>query len=148
MRQTINGLHDRVNRLVGMLLFESTIRRALDSRQINVRQYNHPFPPARLRTAAAARRAAPRALVLSLYLKLNDKTPARPAPPGETGLAHLDTDNALWLVCHANELEAVGQEKRREGGRSIWAPSRLKLEAGAVLQRVGFHERRLRVCKT
>ncbi|TAN78105.1 MAG: Fic family protein, partial [Gallionella sp.] len=39
MRLTINSLHDRVNRMVGMLLFESNIRRALDDRQINARQY-------------------------------------------------------------------------------------------------------------
>ena len=97
MRQTINGLHDRVNRLVGMLLFESTIRRALDSRQINVRQYTilshlldrgRPLPLDELRHAP---------WYWSLYLKLNDKTRQRDLHRlRETGLAHLDTDNALW----------------------------------------------------
>lgn len=96
MRRTINGLHDRVNRLIDLLLFESVIRRALDSREINVRQYtilSHlidrgPLPLEELRRAP---------WYMSLYLKLNDKTRRRDLHRlRETGLAHLDTDNGLW----------------------------------------------------
>ena len=97
MRLTINSLHDRVNRLIGMLLFESTIRRALDSRVINARQYTilsqlldrgQPLSLDELRHAP---------WYASLYLKRNDKTRQRDLRRlRETSLAHLDTDNALW----------------------------------------------------
>lgn len=97
MRQTINGLHDRVNRLIGMLLFESVIRRALDSREINVRQYtilSHLLDRGRPLPLDELRRVP---WYASLYLKLNDKTRQRDLHRlRETGLAHLDTDNALW----------------------------------------------------
>ena len=97
MRQTINGLHDRVNRLVGMLLYESEIRRALDSKDINARQYTilsqlldrgRPLSLDELRHAP---------WYASLYLKRNDKTRQRDLRRlRELELAHLDTDNALW----------------------------------------------------
>lgn len=97
MRLTINSLHDRVNRLVGMLLYESNIRRALDTRQINVRQY----------TILAQLLERGRPLLLdelrkapwytSLYIKRNDKTRQRDLRGlRQTELAFLDTDNALW----------------------------------------------------
>ena len=97
MRLTINSLHDRVNRLVGMLLYESNIRRALDNRQINVRQYTilaqlldrgRPLLLDELRNAP---------WYTSLYIKRNDKTRQRDLRGlRETELAFLDTDNALW----------------------------------------------------
>jgi Fic family protein len=79
LRQTINNLHDRVNRLVAMLLYESTIRRALDDKRINARQYTilsmlfdrgRPWPLAEMRQLP---------WYASLYLKLKDPQP-RPAP--------------------------------------------------------------------
>jgi Fic family protein len=97
MRQTINTLHDRVNRLVAMLLYESNIRRALDEKRINARQYTilsmlldrgRPWPLAELRQLP---------WYASLYLKLNDKTRSRDLHRlRELELAHLDTDDALW----------------------------------------------------
>lgn len=97
MRQTINNLQDRVNRLVAMLLYESTIRRALDDKKINVRQYTilsqlldrgRPLPLDEIRQAP---------WYTSLYLKLNDKTRSRDLHRlREMELAFLDTDNALW----------------------------------------------------
>ena len=39
MRAVINRLHDRVNQIVFVLLFESRIRQLLDEREINARQY-------------------------------------------------------------------------------------------------------------
>ncbi len=39
MRVVINRLHDRVNQIVSVLLFESRIRQLLDEREINARQY-------------------------------------------------------------------------------------------------------------
>jgi Fic family protein len=97
MRQTINTLHDRVNLLVNRLLYESRIRRALDDKQINSRQYTilsmlldrgRPLPLDEVRHAP---------WYTSLYLKLNDKTRQRDLHRlRELELAFLDTDNALW----------------------------------------------------
>ena len=97
MRLTINSLHDRVNRLVDMLLYESGIRRALDEKRINVRQYTI--------LAHLCERGGPLLLeelrrapwYASLYMQRHDKTRQRDLQRlRETGLAHLDTDNALW----------------------------------------------------
>jgi len=97
MRQTINTLHDRVNLLVSRLLYESRIRRALDEKRINARQYTilsmlldrgRPLPLDEARHAP---------WYTSLYLKLNDKTRQRDLHRlRELELAFLDTDNALW----------------------------------------------------
>jgi Fic family protein len=97
MRQTINTLHDRVNRLVNMLLYESGIRRALDEKRINTRQYTilsmllgrgGPYPLDALRQAP---------WYGSLYLRRNDKTRQRDLRRlRELELAHLDSDNTLW----------------------------------------------------
>ncbi|MBN8440023.1 MAG: Fic family protein [Candidatus Accumulibacter sp.] len=97
MRQTINTLHDRVNLLVNRLLYESRIRRALDEKRINARQYTilsmlldrgRPLPLDEVRHAP---------WYASLYLKLNDKTRQRDLQRlRELELAFLDTDNALW----------------------------------------------------
>jgi hypothetical protein len=40
MRQTINLLHDRVNLLISVLLYESRMRRFLDDKRINARQHS------------------------------------------------------------------------------------------------------------
>lgn len=97
MRQTINNLQDRVNRLIAMLLYESNIRRALDEKQINARQYTilsqlldrgRPLPLDEVRKSP---------WYVSLYLKLNDKTRSRDLNRlREMELVFLDTDNALW----------------------------------------------------
>lgn len=97
MRQTINSLHDRVNRLIAMLLYESDIRRALDEKRINPRQYTilsmlldrgRPWPLAELRQQP---------WYASLYLKLNDKTRVRDLHRlRELEYVHLDTADALW----------------------------------------------------
>lgn len=96
MRQTINSLHDRVNRIISMLLYESQIRRALDEKQINPRQYTivsqllgkSPLPLDEIRQAP---------WYLSLYLKLNDKTRQRDMRDlREMELVFLDAENRLW----------------------------------------------------
>lgn len=113
MRLTINSLHDRVNRLVGMLLYESNIRRALDKRQINARQYTilaqlldrgRPLPLDELRHAP---------WYASLYLKRNDKTRQRDLRAlREMELAFLDIDNALWpgFIVPAN-IKPLGRKE-------------------------------------
>lgn len=97
MRQTINSLHDKVNRMVAVLLFESTLRRALETKEINARQYTivsqlldkgRPVPLDEIRLAP---------WYTSLYLKLNDKTRQRDMRRlRELELVFLDTDNRLW----------------------------------------------------
>lgn len=97
MRLTINSLHDRVNRLVDMLLYERNIRCALDEKQINARQYTilsqlldrgQPLHFDEIRHVP---------WYTSLYLKLNDKTRSRDLRRlREMDLVFLDTDNALW----------------------------------------------------
>lgn len=39
MLESLNKLHDRVNELVKYLIYETHIKRALDDRRINARQY-------------------------------------------------------------------------------------------------------------
>ena len=97
MRQTINALHDRVNRLVTLLLFESHIRHALEEKTINDRQYTivsqllskgGPLPLREVRRAP---------WYLSLYLQRNDKTKQRDLKRlRELELVFLDTDDRLW----------------------------------------------------
>ena len=97
MRQTINALQDRVNRLVAVLLYESTIRRALDDKRINARQYTivsqlldkgRPLPLDEVRQAP---------WYSSLYLKRSDKTRQRDLRGlRELALVYLDTENRLW----------------------------------------------------
>jgi Fic family protein len=97
MRQTVNSLHERVNRIVDMLLYESNIRRALDDKQINARQYTI--------LSQILGKGLPQSLdevrrspwYQSLYLKLNDKTRQRDMNRlREMRLVFLDTENRLW----------------------------------------------------
>lgn len=97
MRQTINSLHDRVNKLIAMLLYESNIRRALDEKQINARQYTivsqlldkgRPLPLDEIQRSP---------WYTSLYLKRNDKTRQRDLRRlREMELVYLDTNHQLW----------------------------------------------------
>lgn len=97
MRLTINSLHDRVNRIVSMRLYESDIRRALDEKRVNVRQYtilSQLLDRGRPQHLDEIRQAP---WYGSLYLKLNDKTRQRDLQRlRETELVFLDTDNSLW----------------------------------------------------
>lgn len=97
MRVVINRLHDRVNRLIAMLLYESNIRRALHGKSINVRQYTilsqlldkgRPVPLEEIRQAPWYE---------SLYLKRNDKTRQRDLNKlRQMELLFLDNESRLW----------------------------------------------------
>ncbi len=97
MLACINQLHDRANVIVKFLLFETQIKRALDSREINFRQYTiltqllvqgEPQPLDKLRQAPWYE---------SLYIKRGDKTRRRDLRKlKEKGLVYLDTENCLW----------------------------------------------------
>ena len=114
MRLTINSLHDRVNNMVGVLLYESDIRRALDDKQINPRQYtilsqllDRGPPPLTLDEI----RQAP--WYTSLYLKRNDKTRQRDLRHlRELELVFLNTDNTLWPGCfRPHNLKPLGKKE-------------------------------------
>jgi Fic family protein len=96
MRLTINALHDRVNRIVTLLLYESRIRRALDEKEINPRQYtlvSHLLDKGPMLLEEV--RHSP--WYASLYLKRNDKTRQRDLRGlREMELVFLDADNRLW----------------------------------------------------
>lgn len=100
MLKTINALHDRVNRLVSVLLFHSRCRELLDNKTLNARQYT---VVSQLLTQGRPLgldevRHAP--WYASLYLKLNDKTRSRDLKKlRELELVFLDTDNRLWPDC-------------------------------------------------
>lgn len=113
MRITINTLHDRVNGMVNMLLFESGIRRALDDKQINARQYTilsqllgrgQPLTLDEIRQAP---------WYASLYLKRNDKTRQRDLRRlREMELVFLDTDNVLWPGCiRPKRIKPLGKKE-------------------------------------
>lgn len=97
MRVVINKLHDRVNGIVVVLLFETQIKQLLDRKEINSRQYTilsqlldrgKPMPLEEIRQAP---------WYGSLYLKLNDKTRQRDLHRlREMELLFLDPENRIW----------------------------------------------------
>lgn len=97
MRVVTNRLHDRVNGIVAVLLFETQIKQLLDRKEINSRQYTmlsqllargKPMPLEEIRQAP---------WYGSLYLKLNDKTRQRDLRNlREMELLFLDSENRIW----------------------------------------------------
>ena len=94
---SLQHLHDRVNHLVTVRLFENDLKRRHDAREINARQY------AIASQILAAGRAVPlKALrrapwYLALYTRLSDKTRQRDLRHlRELGLIHEDEQHRLW----------------------------------------------------
>lgn len=97
MRQTINSLHDKVNRMITVLLFESNLRRSLETKEINVRQYTIVSQLLDKGRPVALDEIRQAPWYTSLYLKLNDKTRQRDMRRlRELELVFLDTDNQVW----------------------------------------------------
>lgn len=100
MLVTINALHDRVNRLVGLLLFQSRCRELLDAGTINARQYtivSQLLAQGQPQSMDEVRHAP---WYASLYLKLTDKTRGRDLKKlRELELVFLDSENKLWPGC-------------------------------------------------
>lgn len=100
MLTSIHKLHDRVNNLVNIILFENDVKRRHDEKEINTRQYaivtqlmetGAPVPLATLRRAP---------WYLALYAKLTDKTKQRDLSRlKEEGLIIQDKQNRLWPGC-------------------------------------------------
>ena len=97
MLASLNALHDRVNSLVNMLLFENDVKRRHDEKQINARQYaivsqvldaGRPLPLAELRRAPWYQ---------ALYTNRTDKTKQRDLRRlREQRLLSLDEQDRLW----------------------------------------------------
>ena len=104
MRISINRLHDRVNQIVGILLFESQVRRLYEEKRLNARQYtllgqllaaSRPVPLAEMRRAPWYQ---------SLYLHLTDKTRQRDLRRlRELALVIVDGRDRMWPGCAAVE---------------------------------------------
>ncbi|WP_203434362.1 hypothetical protein [Nitrosococcus halophilus] len=97
MLTSLEKLHDRVNQLINILLFENDIKRRHDEKEINDRQYaivsqilnaGQPVPLAELRRAP---------WYLALYAQLTDKTKQRDLRRlREAGLVNQDRQGKLW----------------------------------------------------
>lgn len=97
MRVVINKLHDRVNGMVVLLLFETQIKQLLDRKKINSRQYtilSQLLYRGKHITLDEMRQAP---WYGSLYLRLNDKTRQRDLRRlREMELLFLDSGNRIW----------------------------------------------------
>jgi len=100
MLSTLNALHDRVNDLVILLLFENELKRLHDAKEINARQYAivSQVLEAGGNLSLADLRRAP--WYLGLYTQRTDKTKQRDLRRlREKKLLVLDMDNRLWPGC-------------------------------------------------
>jgi Fic family protein len=114
MRVVINRLHDRVNHIVGLLLFESRLRQLYDEKTLNVRQYTlvsqllaagQPLSLANLRQTPWYQ---------SLYLKRTDKTRQRDLRQlRELKLVIVDHQDRLWPGCVP--VERLSEKTSKEG---------------------------------
>ena len=106
MRTSLNGLHDRVNRLVNQLLFQNDLKRRHDEKQLNARQYaivTQVLDAARPLTLAELRRAP---WYLALYTQRTDKTKQRDLHRlREQGLVMMDENSRLWPGCTGADAE-------------------------------------------
>lgn len=103
---TLNRLHDRVNQMVHVLLFENQLRHLHDTQKINARQYAivSQLLDAGRSLALTELRHLP--WYLALYTRLTDKTKQRDLRQlRELGLLQLDRQNHLWPGFVAIEKE-------------------------------------------
>lgn len=97
MLTVVNTLHDRVNRIVNVLLFENEVRQLLDSKEINARQYTilsqltnagRPIPLSELRHTPWYE---------SLYKSRTEKTRQRDLKQlRDQKLIRVDDDSQVW----------------------------------------------------
>ena len=77
MLETINHLHDRVNRLVHIVLYETQIKRLHDEKKINDRQYAIVNQVLKVGAPVVLAELRKEPWYLALYSKLTDKTKSR-----------------------------------------------------------------------
>jgi hypothetical protein len=77
MLDALNRLHDRVNRLIGLVLYRNQMREMLDEKRINLRQYTiiNNLLPEGMSHELARVKAQP--WFKGLYLKRTDMTQSR-----------------------------------------------------------------------
>ena len=100
MLSSINTLHDRVNALVSLILFENDLKHRHDEKEINARQYAivTQLMSTGKSVSLADLRKAP--WYQALYIKLTDKTKQRDLKGlRELGLVIQDDTNQLWPGC-------------------------------------------------
>jgi len=97
---SINALHDRVNALIALILFENEVKRLCDEKVINARQYAiiSQIMVAGKPVSLTDLRRSP--WYQALYVKLTDKTKQRDLKRlRELGVVILDNKNQLWPDC-------------------------------------------------
>jgi len=110
--EVINKLHDRVNEMVAHLLFLHQLRKALDDKRINQRQYAIVDFVMKAGRPVGLRQLREETWYQALYEKLTDKTRRRDLDRlRKQELIQLDEDNQLWPG-HI-EIQASQKEKRR-----------------------------------
>lgn len=99
MLKVLNQLHDRVNRIISMLLYETTLNAKLQSKKINLRQFtiiNNLLPHG---TDHPLRELQSQTWYLGLYQKLTPKTRARDLKGlKEQGLLFITDDKKVKLL--------------------------------------------------
>jgi Fic family protein len=110
MLASINRLHDRVNSIVGVLLFEARVRKLLDAGKINERQYAiiHQVLSASGPPSLEELRSAP--WFVAMYSKRTGKTRQRDMRRlVEANLLHIDDEGRLWpgFLTPSNTTEAT-----------------------------------------
>lgn len=95
--EVINKLHDRVNEMVAHLLFLHQVRKALDDRRINQRQYAVVDFVMKAGRPVGLRKLREETWYQALYEKLTDKTRRRDLDRlRKHELLQLDEDKQLW----------------------------------------------------
>lgn len=98
MFESLNTLHDRVNDLVKVLLFENRIKRLLDDKGINTRQYAIVSQMLSSGSAISIKTLRQAPWYVALYTKLTDKTRDRDlAGLRELKLITQDKSGEIWL---------------------------------------------------
>ncbi len=97
MLSSLNKLHDRVNRMISILLFETHLKRQLDEKAINARQYTIVAQILTFGDGLLLSEMRTQPWYQSLYVRLTDKTRMRDLKRlRENELIWQDDDNRLW----------------------------------------------------
>ncbi len=113
MRVSINHLHDRVNQLIGLLLFKAKVKQLYDDKTLNSRQYTiiNQLLIIGCLSLVEMRRAP---WYQSLYLKRTDKTRQRDLRQlRELELVIVDYQDRLWPGCVS--IEALSEKTPKKG---------------------------------
>jgi len=100
MLVSINKLHDRVNRLVNLILFENDVKRQHEEKAINARQYAIVMQVLHAGTPVSLTELRKAPWYMALYTDRTDKTKQRDLQRlRERELIMTDENNLLWPGC-------------------------------------------------